>query len=787
MMNRALTKLNMRKMWRYWAVLIYALAFFTSRLTNITSFPLYIDEVTHIFVAKLTVNGDFFIGLSETAKQLYVWLVAISYQIFDDPIYAARFVSVLAGLINAGICYKLTNIFYPKRRIGYLAALFYLISPFAILFDRMALADSLLATLMGASILASFQLWRSASVKWALLLGVVFGLAVLNKAYAVFYYPAPILLWLLLGRTIPWRKITKLLAITYATSSIAWLMIFFIGQLAYQDYLQKKSITGSGATDFFARSWNFTLLMAEWLGSYLTLPLVGLLLFTLGRLLIKRDRYGYVLILLVIGPLFGFALAFTDLYSRYLFPLIVPLSVMIAWGIAEAADFVRLSIEKIKLKGNLVLPVSHIISIAILLVLSIPALLFSYQIIVEPNQAPFPAKDKESYIVHAQSAQGYSEIAQSMDKLVQHYGKLIFLRNSLPSPLEVILSVYFSDEVTKHMDIVPIGSFEQITPQSLNNYASQAPTVTVERDLIVSSDSNPNQSIYSPLWQVASFSNPSFPSSIGLYQWLLPPDFAVRWLQQGGDPDPVIAWQQLDIQNESDTFLTTAGGTLVDWLQVPVQTLEMLQEALIRQNIEYVLATPALVQQDEALFAPFLVTDGQTLTLKQIPPGWRLAYAYPDLKCQWCLFQLRPPNHPTQVIFGETIALEGYDISPAQAQVGEAFYITLYWHSLTAVSESYVVFVHLLDGNGNLVSQVDELPFAGQWSTNSWQVGNRLADRHTLLLDSALPQGEYTISVGLYNPTNMERLAAQSPESLVRDNAVSLAEVSICHTCPGKE
>ena len=79
--------------------------------------------------------------------------------------------------------------------------------------------------------------------------------------------------------------------------------------------------------------------VAEWLGSYLTLPLVGLLLFTLVRLLIKRDRYGYVLIFLVIGPFLGFAFAFTDLYSRYLFPIIVSLSVMVAWGIADLAGF----------------------------------------------------------------------------------------------------------------------------------------------------------------------------------------------------------------------------------------------------------------------------------------------------------------------------------------------------------------------------------------------------------------------------------------------------------------
>lgn len=417
-MKNALIKTNSNHKGWLLAAALYAAVFLITRLTNIRTFPLYIDETTHIFVAKLTENGDFFVGLSETAKQMYVWMVALAFQIFDDPIFAARAVSVISGLITAGICYKLTNLLYPQRNVGYLAALFYLISPFAVLFDRMALADSLLATLVGGSLLASVYLWRAPSLKWAIVLGLMFALATLNKAYAVFYYPAPILLWLIMGRTISWRKIAKFLSITYGIASMAWLMIFFIGFLSYQDYLLKKSITGGSEADFLLRSWHFSLLMVEWLTAYLTWPLVGLLLFVTLRVVFKGDRAGLVMIILVVASLAAFATAFTDLYSRYLFPDIVPLSVMIAWGIDELARLVRSLISRLPGEGAVRLSGLRVaIQLLLLLAFCFSAALFSYLIITKPAQAPLPLHDKTSYVVDAQSAQGYGEMARLIEDL----------------------------------------------------------------------------------------------------------------------------------------------------------------------------------------------------------------------------------------------------------------------------------------------------------------------------------------------------------------------------------
>jgi hypothetical protein len=214
-------------------------------------------------------------------------------------------------------------------------------------------------------------------------------------------------------------------------------------------------------------------------------------------------------------------------------------------------------------------------------------------------------------------------------------------------------------------------------------------------------------------------------------------------------------------------------------------TPESWQPSLAQANVEYVLATPELVSNQPELFEPFMTTEGTALSLKQLPPDWRLAFAYPDIYCRWCLFQVKPPGQPTQVSFGQQVVLAGYDISASKLRAGEALYLTLYWDSLGSLPESYIVFVHLVDANGNRVGQVDEPPLQGKWPTNRWRAGDKLADRHRLELNPTLASGDYTVLVGLYHPATLERLPVSAVQGQIIDNAVVLTTVSVdLHNLP---
>ena len=114
-------------------------------------------------------------------------------------------------------------------------------------------------------------------------------------------------------------------------------------------------------------------------------------------------------------------------------------------------------------------------------------------------------------------------------------------------------------------------------------------------------------------------------------------------------------------------------------------------------------------------------------------------------------------RHTLGVTFGEAIVLEGYALDES-ARAGGALHLDLYWQATTPVAEDYQVFVHLLGEDGQRWAQKDGPPLLGTRPTSSWQPGERLTDRHGLLLPSDMPSGSYHLRVGLYRLSDGSRL-----------------------------
>jgi hypothetical protein len=775
-MKMKLNHTNLTSRWLPIGTILYVLIFLAVRLTNLTLLPLLVDEGRHIARARVTfAGGNLFLGMRESMKQLYIWIVALFIPFFSDHLLAARIVSVLAGLGGAWVCYKLATMLYPERRLGYIAALFYLLCPFSLFYDRVALTDSLLTMLMGLSIVLSFQFWRSPSLKWAVALGSVFALAVLNKAYALLYYPTPFLLWLFLKRELSLSRFIRLMAVVYGVTLLAWLPILIIGLQAYwNDHIEK--LAASSPADSYLDTLRHNIIsVLDWLQIFLTWPYLLVLLFVLVLIIFRRDKIGFILILLALTPVLVFTFALHAWSPRYILPIVTPISVLVALGIADLTELALRLLGRVRSQPSLSPPG---LQPAIFLLFSIPALLFSYLIIFKPSQAPLPGPDKLTYIEGRFSGYGLRESAQVVDEFAARYPKIIVLQgaNLMDAifSLDVIGMMFYMSNSDK-VQVQTIAQFDENTFHTLDAYAQAAPTFTLN----TTETGNSSNFVFSDLvnfpqaWQLASLPKPGGQFKVTLYQWLLPPDFALRWFQQGGDPDPQVAWRA------SNTLVTTQGGKLIDWSQTAGAAPETLQIALTGADVEYLLVEPQLISSRPELFAPFITTDGTRLFLNQLPPNWWLAFAYPDIQCQWCLLQLRPPNHPTQITFNDQIELAGYDLSATQLAAGEPLYLTLYWHSLQPASEPYVIFTHLIDANGNRVAQVDEPPLQGKWPINNWRVGDRLADRHFLEIGSTLPAGDYTLLAGLYHPTSLERVPVDAGQHSIVDNSVVLTNITV--------
>jgi hypothetical protein len=95
---------------------------------------------------------------------------------------------------------------------------------------------------------------------------------------------------------------------------------------------------------------------------------------------------------------------------------------------------------------------------------------------------------------------------------------------------------------------------------------------------------------------------------------------------------------------------------------------------------------------------------------------------------------------------------------PTQARSGENVAITLYWRAVSAMPESYTVFIHVLDDHDHTVAQADGLPVNADYPTDWWSSGEVIEDQHQVRLPPDAPAGEYRIAIGLYRLADLARL-----------------------------
>ncbi len=134
-------------------------------------------------------------------------------------------------------------------------------------------------------------------------------------------------------------------------------------------------------------------------------------------------------------------------------------------------------------------------------------------------------------------------------------------------------------------------------------------------------------------------------------------------------------------------------------------------------------------------------------------------------------------DQPINVTFDGKAELLGAQVDRTQAQPGDPIKVTLYWRVLAAMDQTFVEFVHLIDGDGIIVAQRDTWPGRGMYPTVLWQPGQVFADELYLHVpDGAYAPNIATLRVGLYDSQGV-RLAAEGAN--LEDNAVAIGQVAL--------
>jgi hypothetical protein len=108
------------------------------------------------------------------------------------------------------------------------------------------------------------------------------------------------------------------------------------------------------------------------------------------------------------------------------------------------------------------------------------------------------------------------------------------------------------------------------------------------------------------------------------------------------------------------------------------------------------------------------------------------------------------PGTTAEAQLGDGVEL----VSHTTVASGGTVQVQAVWAAAAAPSKDYTVFVHLLDGSGKLVSQVDTQPRGGDFPTSAWQAGDALTDQYRV----QAPPGRYTLELGMYDVATGQRL-----------------------------
>jgi 4-amino-4-deoxy-L-arabinose transferase-like glycosyltransferase len=145
------------------------------------------------------------------------------------------------------------------------------------------------------------------------------------------------------------------------------------------------------------------------------------------------------------------------------------------------------------------------------------------------------------------------------------------------------------------------------------------------------------------------------------------------------------------------------------------------------------------------------------------------------------IYQLpKPFDLPINAHFGQQLILRGVTLKRDPGQL----IVTPAWDVRGQPSADYQVFVHVIDGAGRTVAQVDVAPGGGDAPpTSAWQPGQQLAVPLPLALPADLPAGAYHVTLGLYDPQNGQRLpftgAAAADSASAGPNALLLDTITI--------
>ncbi len=393
-------------------LILLAAGYFIIRLPNLTLQPIFADEAIYIRWAQVMRAEQTlrFLSLSDGKTPLYMWAMIPLFKFIHDPLLAGRLLSVFSGFFTMlGVFFLSKKIFNLRTAVW--AGLLYVITPYVVFFDRMALVDSMLAAFTVWVVYFSLWLVRALRLDISMILGYLLGGAILTKTPGMFNLFILPLSALAFGREKGSKngliKLFILMGVAIVIALFAYNLLRLgpnFQQLSSRnaDYVFSPLELVGRPLDPFIPHFND---IADWFPKLLTWPI--LLAFVIGAVYTVYGVLQYsfrgqylprlIILLWAILPMLvnmAFLKTFT---ARYLLSSIPLLLVIAGFGVTK-----------------LLPPLAYIrkMPLFIMLIVLLPLpLYFNYLLLTNPQKAPLPKEERNGYFEEWTAGYGLSNIA----------------------------------------------------------------------------------------------------------------------------------------------------------------------------------------------------------------------------------------------------------------------------------------------------------------------------------------------------------------------------------------
>lgn len=456
---------------------ILLVVFLATRLVNILAVPIFTDEAIYTRwsqIARYDSNWRF-ISLTDGKQPAFVWINMIVMRLFDDPLLGGRIVSVICGLfVVIGLYFVTVEIFRGNKNariLGLIASGIAVIYPFLLVYDRLALYESMIAAFMVWALYAQILFIRKIRLDLAMITGFVMGGAVLTKSsgfLAVYLLP---FIFLLFDFKKNDRKSRLVKAVGYLILTVVIVNICYaILRLSpfYHIINQKNAVFVYDVGSWIKLTTNIKIDILvsnsrglfDWFFTYFTIPWA---LLVIAAFFIKKEylKEKTLLFLWFLLPILALCFLGKTLYPRYLLFMTIPLIPLVAYSLWSLFS---------KLKNTLIR------AILILVVVAIP-LWSDYFIIFDFAHAPIPKIDLEQLINGWPAGGGIRESVEFFKEKSKN-GEIMVGTQGTFGLMPAAYEIYFRDNPNVRINgFWPVESDK--VPDLLLDYAQRIPTYFV--------------------------------------------------------------------------------------------------------------------------------------------------------------------------------------------------------------------------------------------------------------------------------------------------------------------